>query len=732
VEETYTREVPEGFRVVSCQSLEPPDEIPIRLNHPEIGIRVDVEPTAEVRSGWYRFELSFPPEGIVDLAVNVSFGRNEQFWFRPAAVDRNHFAADVRVTDQMMQLTLLVGGSGQVRRPTHFLFVRASRTAWLISIAKRALHVLKRDQIRSLRSAALALIKYTRPGMLAISGDSVSCPGEAPYDTWIRVFDENPADHRRRHEERMAALVRRPLLSCLANFDEIDGDALKQVLHTLVEQIYPHWQLLIAAPAPLLSAIDAELKSGPIDPGVVTLMPAAPDLASTLNALVKSATGEFIIKIPPGAALRPHALLELALVLHRYPDAEVIYSDEDTITVNGRRIGPQFKPAWSPEYLVATDYIGDITLLRRQTLQKLGGWRSGLHDHCDHDLKLRITEQVNSRSIVHLAKILVHLPSPRVPRLRTTADVDLLRDIMARRRCRALIKATSSGTARLQYLPTEPPELVSVLIPTRDRADLLELCVHSVLQKTFYRPFEIVIVDNDSKDPLTYSLFRSLQQQPEVRILRIPGEFNFSALNNLAALESRGNLLALLNNDIEVTEGNWLDEMVGLAERPGVGCVGAKLVYPDGRIQHGGVTIGLGGLAGHSYRLLPGDTPGYMNQMYLTHEVSAVTAACLVVRRSVYFEVGGLDEKELKVAFNDVDFCLKLRCAGYRNVWIPFAELVHHESASRGFDYAPAKAARSATEANVIFRRWGRKLFNDPYYSPNLTYERHDSSVRVR
>jgi O-antigen biosynthesis protein len=735
-EETYTRQVREGLRVVSCQSFEPPDEVPIRLNHPEIGMRVVIEPTAEVKRGWYRFELSFPPEGVVDLVVNISFGKDQQFWLRPSAVDRNHFAADIRVTDGITRIILFVGGSGCGRCPTNFSFMRTSRAAWAISIAKRAMHVLKHDQIRFVRSAVLASVHLTRhltrPGMLAISRGPVSRLDEAPYDTWIRIFDENPADHRRRHEERMAGLGRRPLVSFLGYFDEINVDAIKPLLHTLVEQIYPHWQLLVAAPAPLLPAIDAELKSAGIDPGVVALIAAGPDVASTLNVLVTSATGEFIIEIPPSARLRPHALLEMALVLNRYPDAQVIYSDEDAITANGRRVEPKFKPAWSPEYLLAIDYIGEITLLRRQTLQQLGGWRSGVDNHYDHDLKLRITEQVNPCSIIHLAKILVHLASPPVPGLRTTADVNLLRDIIARRRCHAVIKATSSGIARLQYLPTDPPKLVSVLIPTRDRADLLEVCVRSILQRTIYRPFEIIIIDNDSKEPTTYSLFRSLQHESEVRIRRIPGEFNFSALNNLAALDAAGTLLALVNNDIEAIDGNWLEEMVGLAQRPGVGCVGAKLVYPDGRIQHAGVTIGLGGLAGHNYRLLPGDTPGYMNQMHLTHEVSAVTAACLVVRKSVYFEVGGLDEKELKVAFNDVDFCLKVRRAGYRNVWSPFAELVHHESASRGSDYAPAKAMRSATEANVIFRRWGQKLFNDPYYSPNLTYERHDSSVRMR
>jgi GT2 family glycosyltransferase len=733
VDETYTRRVRDRFRVVACESFEPPEEVPIRLNHPEIGIRVVMEPTSDLNTGWYRFELSFAPEGVIDLGVNICSGQDEQFWLRPAAVDRNHFATDIRVTGRITQIVLMVGGSGCGWRPTRFAFRRINLAAWVTSITRRAAHVLKRDQIRFFYSAALALVNLMRPGMFAIPPGAASHRDETPYDTWIRLFDEHPGAHRRRHEERMAAATRQPLFTLLGYIGQFDSDAFSRFLRSLSAQIYSNWQLLLAVPAHFLDRADAELRSSEINPAIVTLLPAMPDVATTLNKLLASAKGDFVIKVSESTRLRPNALLELTLVLDRYPDAEIVYSDEDAIFPDDdRRIAPKFKPAWSPERLISTDYIGDIALLRRQTLQKVGGWRSGLRDNYAHDLKLRITEIAEDRSIIHLAKVLVHIASTPATEAATTADVDLLKPLVTRRQCHSVIEVTSAGKARLQYLPREPLELVSVLIPTRDRADLLEVCVRSILKRTFYRPLEIIIIDNDSRERRTQRLFQALRQKPEVRIFRCSGAFNFSALNNQAAQKAAGTLLALLNNDIEVVDGNWLDEMVGLAQRPAVGCVGAKLVYPDGRIQHGGVTIGLGGLAAHNYRLLPGDTPGYMNQMHLTHEVSAVTAACLVVPRSVYFDVGGFDERELKVAFNDVDFCLKVRSAGYRNLWSPFAELVHHESASRGLDYAPARAARSATEANVIHRRWGEKLFNDPYYSPNLTYERHDSTVRVR
>jgi len=210
-----------------------------------------------------------------------------------------------------------------------------------------------------------------------------------------------------------------------------------------------------------------------------------------------------------------------------------------------------------------------------------------------------------------------------------------------------------------------------------------------------------------------------------------PEPFNFSRLNNAAAREANGTVLAFVNNDIEITREDWLDEMVALALRPETGCVGAKLLYPDGRLQHAGVVIGLGGVAGHGHRFVRGDEAGYLGRLRATHEVSAVTAACLVIRRSVFDAVGGFDE-ELAVAFNDVDFCLKVRAAGYRNLWTPFAELIHHESVSRGRDLTPAKAKRFAEEYAAMQRRWGGQLLGDPYYSPHLTYDREDFSLRLR
>ena len=272
---------------------------------------------------------------------------------------------------------------------------------------------------------------------------------------------------------------------------------------------------------------------------------------------------------------------------------------------------------------------------------------------------------------------------------------------------------------------------VSLIIPTRDSADLLENCIRSIRSKTRYDNYEILIVDNGSIEEKTKKLFGNLGSDPAIRILPRPEPFNFSRLNNAAAREATGDILGLINNDIEVTREDWLDEMVALAMRPETGCVGAKLLYPDGRIQHGGIMLGVYTLAGHAHRFAPADAPGYLDRLSTVQNVSAVTAACLLVRKQIFDQVGGLDEN-LAVAFNDVDFCLKVGAAGYRNVWTPFAELTHHELVSRGRDFTPAKARRFADEYATMQQRWGAQLLNDPYYSPHLTFDAEDFSLRQR
>lgn len=653
-----------GFRLVSVAEARPDARVPVRVAHPDPGLTVAFAPTQPTANDWYQFELRFAPEGVVEVLAHVEFAGGGVLWQRMPALARHHFLAQFRLNGAVERLTLTVTGSGRLAQPELLRFARVGWLGHLTAVGRRGVEIVRRDGLRAVWSALNYLWRLTRPGSIVISRGSASAAGESLYDTWVRVFDEVPERDRPRHQERLAELAKRPLISVLA----LDAAAVG-------EQIYPDVELLTAEPG----------ANG----------------ADALNALLAQARGEFLLPLGSGAVLRPHALLDLALTLQRHPSAELIYSDEDRIE-DGKRRDPRFKPAWSPDVLRAHDYLGDLTLLRTATARSLGGWRPAAGTAHRHDLLLRVAERVAPETIVHLAKVLVH---------RANADEPPL--------------------GRPHYPMPSPAPRVSLVIPTRDNAALLETCISSIRRHTRYPDYEILIIDNGSVEDATKALFARLTADPAMRVLPRPGPFNFSALNNSAVREATGSIVGLVNNDIEATNEDWLDEMVALAARPDVGSVGARLLYPDGRLQHGGIVVGIGGVAGHAHRFAPANEPGYLNRLRAVQNMSAVTAACLLVRKQVFDQVGGLDES-LTVAFNDVDFCLKVRAAGYLNLWTPFASLVHHESASRGHDMTPAKARRFADEYSAMQKRWGADLLADPYYSPNLSYDREDFSVRPR
>jgi GT2 family glycosyltransferase len=303
-----------------------------------------------------------------------------------------------------------------------------------------------------------------------------------------------------------------------------------------------------------------------------------------------------------------------------------------------------------------------------------------------------------------------------------------LNEHFARLGVRALASVQPRGYYRVRYaLPDELP-LVSLIIPTRNGEALVRQCITSIREKTGYPNYEIILVDNGSDDPSALRYFQELGANEGIVIVRDDRPFNYSALNNHAVDMARGEFVALVNNDIEVISPGWLEEMVSLALQPGVGAVGARLLYPDNLLQHGGVILGLGGIAGHSHKHFPRNHPGYFYRAILTQELSAVTAACLLVRKRIYQEVGGLEENKLSVAFNDVDFCIRLRQAGYRNIYAAYAELYHHESVTRGFEDTPEKRARFKAESEYMKATWPAILDADPAYSPNLTRDYEDFS----
>ena len=379
---------------------------------------------------------------------------------------------------------------------------------------------------------------------------------------------------------------------------------------------------------------------------------------------------------------------------------------------------------------------------------------------------MRVVERTAPERIRHIPKILYHWRSvPGSTALligaksyAVTAAEKVITEHFARTGVTATLSPTKGSYWRVHYPIPQPAPLVSLIIPTRNRLNVLRPCIESIVAHTTYPNYEIVIVDNDSDDPDTLTYLRELaartvaegRTEPGtdsastslaplapsappagVRILRYPGEFNFSAINNFAVAHTDAPVVGLLNNDLEVIHGDWLDEMVGQALRPNIGCVGAKLYYPNDRIQHAGVILGIGGVAAHAWQSHPRGSAGQSHRNLLQQNLSAVTAACLLIRREIYEEVGGLEAESLKIAFNDVDFCLKVRAAGYRNLWTPYAELYHHESASRGAEDTLEKRDRFRSEVDHMTEKWGDALLNDPAYNPNLTLTVNDFTPAV-
>ena len=435
------------------------------------------------------------------------------------------------------------------------------------------------------------------------------------------------------------------------------------------------------------------------------------------------AEGDYVVPLRIGDALSETCLYRFAEALQDRKQPGILYGDHDHLDRQGRRTRPWFKPDWNEEMFFAHDYLSPAVAiagkLAREAVEAIGPAADDLS-------ALMLAATARAEIIEHVPHILCHVEDasdePTPSRL----------DAVAKHleSSGASCTAGAFGTVKVNWpLPRHLP-LVSIIIPTKDKADLLEACVEGVLERTAYANFEVLIVDNGSVEKKTLAYLSAKVADPRVEVLPYPGPYNFSAINNFAAKAARGEFLCLLNNDTEIIEPDWLTEMMRYAVRQDVGAVGAKLLYADASIQHAGVVVGVGGAAGHAHRFLSADEPGYFRQAHVAQFVTAVTAACLVVAKSKFVAVDGLDEKELAVAFNDVDLCLKLQSAGCRNVYVPHAILVHHESKSRGSDTSPQHIDRYRRELRVLQERWGTATYKDPLHNPNL--DRYSEKFVIR
>ena len=524
-----------------------------------------------------------------------------------------------------------------------------------------------------------------------------------------------------------------PLISVVIPVFDPDPAHLEAAIASVEAQVWPKWELCLADDASPGGAAWARLEAAAAaDPRIRIVRRAMNGhISAATNSALALAKGDFVAFMDQDDLIPPHALLEVAAELVRHPETDLIYTDEDKIDGRGRRVEPHFKTGWDPELMLAQNMASHLTVIRRSRVVEAGGLREGLEGAQDWDLVLRVAQAAGPGRIRHIPAVLYHwrqsgqasFSETAMARCRAAAE-RAVNDHLAATGEAARARAATEGPAWLEItrdLPGPAPQ-VSVIVPTRDRGDLLAACAEGVLSRTDWPDLELLVVDNDSAEPATKALFARLTADPRVRILPAPGPFNYSAINNAAVREARGELLVFLNNDVEVRDSGWLKALAAQALRPEVGAAGALLRFPDGRVQHAGVALGIGaaGVAGALGVGAGPQDPGPSNRLRTARGVSAVTAACLAVRREVFAGAGGFDAEHLPVAFNDIDLCLKIRALGLQVIWTPQADLIHRESASRGSDLEARHAERFAREAAWMRTRWGGVLKADPFYGLNM------------
>lgn len=584
-----------------------------------------------------------------------------------------------------------------------------------------------------------ALKRALRPYLLPIwSALRVSPTWLAPtayqrYARWVELHDTlNDAD-RAAIRAHIATLPAQPLISVVMPAYNTPEPFLRAAIASVRAQLWPHWELCVAddaSPSPHVAAVLAEAAAA--EPRIRwSRRPTNGHISAASNTALGLARGEWVALMDHDDVLPEHALYEIAVEAAAHPAAQVIYSDEDKLDGEGRRYAPYFKPDFDPDLLLGQNLVSHLGAYRRALLERIGGFREGFEGSQDHDLVLRASAAAGAAGIRHIPAVLYHwrqgigsasFSDRQLARCIAASRAAVADHLAARGLAGEVVAAPAAPMHNRVVWPVpEPAPLVSIIVPTKDRADLLGTCLDGLLHRTEYPAIEVLVADNGSTEPAILALFERLAADPRVRILPLPGPFNYSRINNQVAAQAQGSVLLLLNNDVQVIDGGWLREMVGQAMRPEVGAVGCKLTYADGTLQHGGTVLGVGGVAGH---YLTGAAPGNLGSygaLALARTTSAVTAACLAIRREVYEAVGGLDEAGLPIAFNDVDFCIRIRDAGWRNVWTPFAELYHLESASRGDDLTGKRAIRFQGEVELMRQRWGEALTTDPYWNPNLS-----------
>lgn len=668
-------------------------------------------------TGWAAidFECDFRPvEGVPPrVVVETADGREEIV--RLPAPEKGHIRGLMRLPRTVRKLRLEPNAvPGEIRLARMRLRLIGANEA-AIRLALPIAGQLLMDPRRLFRAARKVGRIFRRGGVVALRHgliDKAQAAVGDRYAEWHHHYGTLRGEDVAEIRSRVGDLATRPTLSFLLFAPRAaTPDQVFRTVASVQAQLYPEWRLWLAH--------EEERSAGPdfSDPRVQTLDGAFESAAAACTAFLPQA-GDFVAFLDAGDEIAPEAAFLIARAIATKATLDLIYCDEDRL-LGGGRAEPHFKPDWNPELLESWMYVGRLAAYRSSLVRECGGARPAFGSAWEYDLCLRVSSR--ARAIHHVSRIAYHRAS--MPGVDPEAAAAALREARPGARVKP---GLVPGTLDLRPALPHPAPLATLIIPTRDGFDYLDRCVQSIFGRTTYPAFEVLIVDNQSREPRVLELMERLAREGRARVLRHDRPFNYSEINNRAAKEARGDILVLLNNDVEIITPDWLDALVADAARPEIGAVGAKLLYPDDKLQHAGVLLGLGGVAGHIFRRLGRSEAAYFGRPQVRQAIGAVTAACLAVRKEAYEAVGGLDEVNLKVAFNDVDFCLKLLEAGFRNLYLPSVELYHHESVSRGQDDSPEKKARFNAEYSYLLRRWNGRLSTDPAHNPNLSLESFD------
>jgi O-antigen biosynthesis protein len=598
----------------------------------------------------------------------------------------------------------------------HFImaqFMRIFKPSWKRNL-RRAYQIIQRDGFPAfIRKAGIVLLERAYFGT---------------YRRWIALYDTLDRNTRQCIATDIARLPSGPAISIIMPVSGDDAKRLDGTIRSVQTQLYPRWELCIAVDISVAKPLSKNLHAlARRDSRIRIVCFEKPTTwAGMANAAMKLASGDFVAPVDPGDALADHALYWAAKELFAHPETDLIFSDEDKIGRKANRLDPWFKSDWNYALMLSCNAFGRLGVYRRSVVERVGGFRSGFDGVEEYELVLRCERMSGAHRIRHIPRILYHRSVERNMGVDSwEAGRRAIAEHLTIQNVAAEVNPNDRGY-QVAYEPPTPRPRVSVLIATTARPDIIQPCLESLFERTSYGNWELILLVSERvrQTPERDAILNSYGKRPNVRVVEYSDRpFNYSWVNNLGAAQASGDILCFLNDDTEVITADWLEQLVARVSLPQVAAAGAMLYYPDGTIQHAGVILGLGGIAGHACHRIPRGSYGYFGRACLEQDVSCVTAACMVIRADVFRTIGGFDEA-MPLAYNDVDLCLRLRAAGWRIIWTPAAELVHHESASLGRHSDGARAEQYARDVALMRQRWLSVLNADPFYNRNLSLER--------